>query len=174
MMWLRLFFVLILFTIQTMSYSTHDTLVFFDFISCKSYSAANDPLGYDEKYQKWAELVEKLPPDSDGTRWGIYHMDDEKTLGICKRAYGKVRQELICRHESLNFFPLSGARFISVNDERGNLLWFKCVDGCSKNVPKRVYDEGYESEEDDPNFIALQRAFKNFESKCLNRSLRKP
>ena len=163
-------FLLCLCFIPSDSFADHDTLIFFDYSKCKRFTTANDPLTDDRNYQNWVKRADDLPADPDGFRWGVYHMGDGNILGVCKRTYGDTAT-LVCQQSSYNDFPLAGAQFAAVNSKRG-LLWFKCIQGCSSVVPKLVYDEGYESTETDPNFVALQKAYKNFYRKCRNGSAR--
>lgn len=95
-------------------------------------------------------------------------MNDGERLGICRRTHSTKSGvvELFCHEESHNHFPLAGATYKAIKNKQGNLLWFICASGCKGEVPKMVYDEGYESEETDPSSIALEKAYRKFEKTC--------
>jgi len=144
---------------QHSAYAAFSTYEFYDLEQCVSYSLTDEPLFGDAAYDVWATKAK-----SGEAVWNLE--DKEKLrLGICRQVrsppYG-----FSCRNDSHNKFPLAGASYKAIKDAKGSVVRLECETGCTRGVPKVLYDPGYEPEGNEPSVLEHSQAYERFRKAC--------
>ncbi len=150
------------------------TYSFGDLKSCRYDAITNEFAEYSDLFMKWNEMAQDLNRlmGQDESKWGVYYTSSAATdfasIGICRTLYTPVGSpfRFECRSESLGEFPLASAVFnLRTNVD---LPTYQCVQGCNKNVPSVIFDNGYEA----PQSRDLDIFLKKLERTC-GKKLRK-